>query len=108
MQSTARELVQRLEAEPGQRPSAARLMVSGGACDDLRIFDLIEHLDYSANLIFIDSCTATRYFWLRFLRAGLTSFKRSLRDTSAEIPCPAKDNVRAPERKKVQVHSTIH
>jgi len=57
------QLVQRLEAEPGKEPSGVRLMVTGGACDDLRIFDLIEHLNYSASLIFVDSCTATRYFW---------------------------------------------
>jgi benzoyl-CoA reductase/2-hydroxyglutaryl-CoA dehydratase subunit BcrC/BadD/HgdB len=57
------QLIQRLEAEPGKGSSAVRLMVSGGACDDLGIFDLIEHLNYSTSLIFIDSCTATRYFW---------------------------------------------
>jgi benzoyl-CoA reductase subunit C len=94
------ELVQRLEAEPGQRPSAVRLMVSGGACDDLRIFDLIEHLDYSANLIFIDSCTATRYFWFEVPEGRPDKLQAIAEGYISRIPCPAKDNVPGTGEKK--------
>jgi len=94
------QLVQGLEAEPGKGPSAIRLMVSGGACDDLRIFDLIEHLDYSANLIFIDSCTATRYFWFEVPEGRPDKLQAIAEGYISRIPCPAKDNVPGTGEKK--------
>jgi benzoyl-CoA reductase subunit C len=94
------QLVQRLESEPGKRPSGVRLMVSGGACDDLGIFDLIEHLDYSASLIFIDSCTATRYFWFEVPEGRPDKLKALAEGYLSRIPCPAKDNVPGTGEKK--------
>jgi len=94
------QLVQRLEVEPGKGPSGVRLMVSGGACDDLRIFDLIEHLDYSANVIFIDSCTATRYFWFKVPEGRPDKLQAIAEGYIRRIPCPAKDNVPGTGEKK--------
>jgi len=86
-------LIQKLETEPGEVPPGIRLMVTGGACDDLRIFDLIEHLNYSTNLIFIDSCTATRYFWFEVPEDRPDKLKALAEGYLSRIPCPAKDNV---------------
>lgn len=77
------ELIQSVESEPGKGAPGPRLMVSGGACDDLGIFDLIENLDYRASLVFIDSCTARDTSGSRCRRAGPTSFRPLPRDTSA-------------------------
>jgi benzoyl-CoA reductase subunit C len=87
------QLMQRLEAEPGKAPSGVRLMVTGGACDDLEIFDLIERLNYSASLIFIDSCTAARYFWFEVPEDRPDKLKAIAEGYLSRIPCPAKDNV---------------
>jgi benzoyl-CoA reductase subunit C len=98
------QLLLRLEAEAhasrDKRPSGVRLMVSGGACDDLRIFDLIEHLDYTANLIFIDSCTATRYFWFEVPEDRPDKLQAISEGYISRIPCPAKDNVPGTGEKK--------
>jgi benzoyl-CoA reductase/2-hydroxyglutaryl-CoA dehydratase subunit BcrC/BadD/HgdB len=94
------QLVQKLEARPGKRPSGVRLMVTGGACDDLGIFDLIEHLDTSASLIFIDSCTATRYFWFEVPEDRPDKLKAIAEGYISRIPCPAKDNVPGTGEKK--------
>jgi len=94
------QLIQRLEAEPGKGTEGVRLMVSGGACDDLKIFDLIEQLDYSANLIFIDSCTATRYFWFEVPEGRLDKLQAIAEGYISRIPCPAKDNVPGTGEKK--------
>jgi len=93
-------LVQRLESKPGKGPSGVRLMVSGGACDDLGIFDLLEHLEYGANLIFIDSCTATRYFWFEVPEGRPDKLKAIAEGYIQRIPCPAKDNVPGTGEKK--------
>jgi benzoyl-CoA reductase subunit C len=95
-----KQLVQRLESEPGKKPSGVRLMVSGGACDDLGIFDLIEHLDYSASLVFIESCTATRYFWFEVPEGRHDKLKALAEGYLSRIPCPAKDNVPGTGEKK--------
>jgi benzoyl-CoA reductase/2-hydroxyglutaryl-CoA dehydratase subunit BcrC/BadD/HgdB len=87
------KLIQRLEAKPGKGQSGVRLMVTGGACDDLRIFDLIEHLNYSASLIFVDSCTAARYFWFEVPEDRTDKLKALAEGYLGRIPCPAKDNV---------------
>jgi benzoyl-CoA reductase subunit C len=86
-------LIQKLETEPGEVSPGIRLMVTGGACDDLRVFDLIEHLNYSTNLIFIDSCTATRYFWFEVPEDRPDKLKALAEGYLNRIPCPAKDNV---------------
>jgi benzoyl-CoA reductase subunit C len=86
-------LIQKLETEPGEVPPGIRLMVTGGACDDLRIYDLIEHLNYSTNLIVIDSCTATRYFWFEVPEDRPDKLKALAEGYLSRIPCPAKDNV---------------
>jgi benzoyl-CoA reductase/2-hydroxyglutaryl-CoA dehydratase subunit BcrC/BadD/HgdB len=75
-------------------------MVTGGACDDLGIFDLIEHLNYSASLIFIDSCTATRYFWFEVPEGRPDKLKAIAEGYISRIPCPAKDNVPGTGEKK--------
>jgi benzoyl-CoA reductase subunit C len=87
------QLIQRLETEPGKAPPEVRLMVTGGACDDLRIFDLIEHLNYSTSLIFIDSCTAARYFWFEVPEGRSDKLGAIAEGLIGRIPCPAKDNV---------------
>jgi len=94
------QLIQRLEAEPGKEPSGVRLMVTGGACDDLRIFDLIENLNYSANLIFTDSCTAARYFWFEVPEDRPDKLEAIAEGYISRIPCPAKDNVPGTGEKK--------
>jgi benzoyl-CoA reductase subunit C len=86
-------LIRKLETGPGEVTPGIRLMVTGGACDDLRIFDLIEHLNYSTNLIFIDSCTATRYFWFEVPEDRPDKLKALAEGYLGRIPCPAKDNV---------------
>jgi benzoyl-CoA reductase subunit C len=94
------QLIKKLKAQPGKEPSGARLMVSGGACDDLAIFDLIEHLDYNANLIFVDSCTATRYFWFELPEGRPDKLNAIAEGYISRIPCPAKDNVPGTGEKK--------
>ena len=94
------ELMQRLEAEPGKAPSGVRLMVTGGACDDMRIFDLIEHLNYGTNLIFIDTCTAARYFWFEVPEERPDKLEAIAEGYIDKIPCPAKDNVPGTGEKK--------
>jgi benzoyl-CoA reductase subunit C len=94
------QLIERLEAEPGKAPSGVRLMVTGGACDDLGVFDLIEHLNYSASLVFIDSCTAARYFWFEVPEGRPDKLKALAEGYIGKIPCPAKDNVPGTGEKK--------
>jgi benzoyl-CoA reductase subunit C len=98
------QLIQRLEAEAralvGKAPSGVRLMVTGGACDDLRVFDLIENLNYSASLIFIDSCTAARYFWFEVPEDRPDKLEAIAEGYIGRIPCPAKDNVPGTGEKK--------
>ena len=94
------QLIQRLEAEPGKGPLGVRLMVTGGACDDLGIFDLIEHLNYKARLIFVDSCTAARYFWFEVPEDRPDKPKALIEGYLSRIPCPAKDNVPGTGEKK--------
>ncbi len=94
------QLIQRLEPKPGKAPSGVRLMVTGGACDDLRIFDLIEQLNYSTNLIFIDSCTAARYFWFEVPEDRPDKLEAIAEGYISRIPCPAKDTVPGTGEKK--------
>jgi benzoyl-CoA reductase subunit C len=94
------QLIQSLEAQPGKAPSGVRLMVTGGACDDLGIFDLIEHLNYRASLIFIDSCTAARYFWFEVPEDRPDKLRALIEGYLGRIPCPAKDNVPGTGEKK--------
>jgi benzoyl-CoA reductase/2-hydroxyglutaryl-CoA dehydratase subunit BcrC/BadD/HgdB len=94
------QLLHGLEAKPGKAPSGVRLMVTGGACDDLGIFDLIEHLNYSTSLIFIDSCTAARYFWFEVPEERPDKLKALIEGYLGRIPCPAKDNVPGTGEKK--------
>jgi benzoyl-CoA reductase subunit C len=94
------QLVGVLEAEPGKGALGVRLMVSGGACDDLGIFDLLEHLDYKASLIFVDSCTATRYFWFEVPEGRPDKLQAIAEGYISRIPCPAKDNVPGTGEKK--------
>jgi benzoyl-CoA reductase subunit C len=92
--------ITRIEAEPGKAPSGVRLMVTGGACDDLGIFGLIEHLNYSASLVFIDSCTAARYFWFEVPEDRPDKLEAIAEGYIGRIPCPAKDNVPGTGEKK--------
>lgn len=94
------QLVQSLEKEPGKGPAGVRLMVSAGACDDLGIFDLLEHLQYGATLIFVDSCTAARYFWFEVPEGRPDKLKAIAEGYISRIPCPAKDNVPGTGEKK--------
>jgi benzoyl-CoA reductase subunit C len=98
------QLIQRLEAKAparvGKASAGVRLMVTGGACDDLRVFDLIENLNYSASLIFIDSCTAARYFWFEVPEDRPEKLAAIAEGYIGRIPCPAKDNVPGTGEKK--------
>jgi len=95
------QLIKELEVRPCEdKPSGPRLLVSGGACDDLGLFDLIEHLDYKANLIFVDSCTATRYFWFELPEGRPDKLNAVAEGYISRIPCPAKDNVPGTGEKK--------
>ncbi|MBW2028093.1 MAG: 2-hydroxyacyl-CoA dehydratase [Deltaproteobacteria bacterium] len=94
------QLVRNLETDSGKEASGVRLMVTGGACDDLRIFDLMENLSYRANLIFIDSCTAARYFWFEVPEGEPDKLKAIAKGYVSRIPCPAKDNVPGTGEKK--------
>jgi benzoyl-CoA reductase subunit C len=94
------QLIDTLKAEAGEGPAGVRLMVTGGACDDLRIFDLIENLNYSTNLIFMDSCTAARYFWFEVPEDRPDKLEAIAEGYISRIPCPAKDNVPGTGEKK--------
>ena len=94
------KLIKQLEAEPGKESSGVRLMVTGGACDDLRIFDLLEDLNYDTNLIFVDSCTAARYFWFEVSEDRDDKLKAIAEGHISKIPCPSKDTVPGSGEKK--------
>jgi len=94
------ELIQGLEAEPGKAPSGVRLMLTGSSVDDLRVFDLIEHLHYSTNLIFIESCPAARYFWYEVPEDRSDKLEAIAEGSIDRIPCPAKDTVPGTGEKK--------
>lgn len=94
------QLIQNLEGVPKKGASGVRLMVSGGGCEDLRVFDLMEHLDNRANLIFVDSCTATRYFWSEVPEDRADKLQAIAEGYIRRIPCPAKDNVLGTGEKK--------
>jgi len=94
------ELIQELKAEPHRVFSGVRLMVTGGACDDLRIFDLLEDLNYDTNLIFVDSCTAARYFWFEVPEDSDDKLKAIAMGHISRIPCPSKDTVPGSGEKK--------
>lgn len=94
------QLIKELESERGHKPSGIRLMVSGGACDDLGLFDLIEDLNYETDLIFIDSCTAARYFWFEAPEDRPDKLEAIAEGYIGKIPCPAKDNVPGTGEKK--------
>jgi benzoyl-CoA reductase subunit C len=94
------QLVQQLETAPGKASPGVRLMVTGGACDDLRVFDLIEHLNYRTSLVFIDSCTAARYFWFEVPEDRPDKLGAIAEGLITRIPCPAKDNVPGTGEKK--------
>jgi benzoyl-CoA reductase subunit C len=94
------ELIESLKVEPGKEQSGVRLMVTGGACDDLRIFDLFEDLNYSTNLIFIDACTAARYFWFEVPEERADKLEALAEGYISRIPCPSKDTVPGTGEKK--------
>jgi benzoyl-CoA reductase/2-hydroxyglutaryl-CoA dehydratase subunit BcrC/BadD/HgdB len=60
----------------------------------------LEHLNYSASLIFVDSCTATRYFWFEVPEDRPDQLKAIAEGYIGRIPCPAKDNVPGTGEKK--------
>ena len=86
------ELIGSLDGDAG-KPPGVRLMVTGGACDDLAVFDLIEHLGYKASLVFADSCTAARYFWFEVPEGRADKLAALAEGYTGRLPCPAKDNV---------------
>ena len=94
------QLIQTLDDEPGKGPAGVRLMVTGGACDDLRVFDLLEQLNYRINLIFIDSCTAARYFWFEVPEDRPDKLEAIAEGHISRIPCPSKDSVPGTGEKK--------
>ena len=93
-------LMDGLEAAAGKGVSGVRLMVTGGACDDLRIFDLMEDLKDTTSLVFIDSCTAARYFWFEVPEERSDKLEALAEGYISRIPCPAKDTVPGTGEKK--------
>ncbi len=94
------KLLKELEAAPGKGVPAIRLMVSGGACDDMAALNLIENLDYNVNLVFLDSCTAARYFWFEIPEGRADKLAAIAEGYVSRIPCPTKDNVPGTGEKK--------
>jgi len=92
-------LIKNLESKP-PKEAGVRLMVTGGACDDLRVFELIENLSYPATLVFIDSCTAARYFWFEVPEGRTDKLEAIAEGLISRIPCPAKDTVPGTGEKK--------
>ncbi|RPI49056.1 MAG: 2-hydroxyacyl-CoA dehydratase [Deltaproteobacteria bacterium] len=64
------------------------------------MFDLIEHLNYSTSLVFIDSCTAARYFWFEVPEDRPDKLEAIAEGYISRIPCPAKDTVPGTGEKK--------
>jgi benzoyl-CoA reductase subunit C len=94
------QLIQGLEAKPGKGQPEVRLMVTGGSVDDLRVFDLMEQLNHRTNLVFIDSCTAARYFWYEVPEDRADKLEAIAEGSISRIPCPAKDTVPGTGEKK--------
>ncbi len=94
------QLLAQLEKAPGKGQTGVRLMVSGGACDDMGILDLIENLNYPAHVVFIDSCTGARYFWFEVPEDRPDKLKALADGYIRKIPCPAKDNTPGTGEKK--------
>ncbi len=94
------KLLKSLEAAPGKGAPAVRLMVSGGACDDMAALNLIEDLDQNVNLVFLDSCTAARYFWFEIPEGRADKLAAIAEGYVSRIPCPTKDNVPGSGEKK--------
>lgn len=86
-------LVGEFKSQCNEKSSGLRLMVTGGACDDTRIFSLIESVDFNVNIIFIDSCTAARYFWFKIPEDQLNKLQALSEGYLSRIPCPSKDNI---------------
>ena len=93
-------LIKRLEVSPDKGHPGVRLMVTGGACDDMRVFDLLEGLNCSTNLIFIDSCSAARYFWFEVPEDRPDKLEAIAEGYISRIPCPSKDTVPGTGEKK--------
>lgn len=86
-------LLEKLKYYCSNRSSALRLMVTGGACDDTRVFDLIEKTNDNLVIIFIDSCTVARYFWFEIPEDQPNKIWALSEGYLSRIPCPSKDNI---------------
>lgn len=93
-------LIELIEKRQPRRDQKVRIMVSGGACDNMRLFALIELQKYGAKVVFIDSCTASRYFWFEVPEGKSQKTKAIAEGYINRIPCPAKDNVPGTGEKK--------
>lgn len=87
------KLVDSLEETSADASPGVRLMAIGGACDHLGVLDLIERLPDHAVLVFVDSCTAARYFWFEVPENRRLKLDALAEGYLSRIPCPAKDNV---------------
>ncbi len=94
------KLLKELEPAQGKGAPGIRLMVSGGACDDMAALSLIEDLDQKVNLVFLDSCTAARYFWFEIPEGRADKLAAIAEGYISRIPCPTKDNVPGTGEKK--------
>ena len=94
------ELIRKLQTTPYKKLPGVRLMVSGGACDDLGIFNLMENLDYDASLVFADTCMAIRYFYFEVPEGRPDKLQAIVEAYVNRIPCPAKDNYPGTGEKK--------
>jgi len=87
------QLVHKLAGKQGRAPAGVRVMATGGACDHTGVLDLIERLSYPATLVFVDSCTAARYFWFEVPEGRPDKLDAIAEGYLSRIPCPAKDVV---------------
>ncbi len=87
------QLVQKLAGKRGKVPAGIRIMATGGACDHTGVLDLVEQLGYPASLVFVDSCTAARYFWFEVPEGRPDKIEAIAEGYLGRIPCPAKDVV---------------
>jgi benzoyl-CoA reductase subunit C len=94
------QLIKKVGTERARERSGVRLLLTGGSCDDLRIFELIENLADRSTIIFIDSCTAARYFWFEVPEGRSNKLEALAEGYVGRIPCPAKDNVPGTGEKK--------
>jgi benzoyl-CoA reductase subunit C len=94
------DLLAKLKGAPSKLNPGVRLLISGGACDDAKIFSLMEGMERGANVIFSDTCTGIRYCWFEVAEDSPDKLQAIIDAHIERIPCPAKDNYPGTGEKK--------